>query len=52
MWSKSLENAKKEFLFSKIEGLKPTTLLKIKLVHWYFSFVISADVEQLFCRTA
>ena len=38
----------KEFLFSKIEGLKPTTLLH----NWYFSFVIGADVEQLFCRTA
>ena len=38
----------KEFSISKVTGPQPATLLKIELVHWYFSFVISADVEQLF----
>ena len=41
----------KEFNFSKFAGLQPATLLKIELLHRYFSFVFTAVVEQLFCRT-
>ena len=36
---------------SKVAGLQPATLLKMELLHRYFSFVFTADVEQLFCRT-
>ena len=38
----------KEFNFSKVVGLQPATLLKIELVHRYFSRVFSTVVEQLF----
>ena len=34
------------------ELMRSESLLQIELVDWYFSFVISAEEEQILCRTA
>ena len=39
----------KKFSSIKVSGQEPATLLKIELLHRYFSTDFSSDAEHLFC---